>query len=188
MNIAADPECRWPPIYDFEELGEEITRLVSNSGIFDIFFHRRNLDANLCQGDILKFPGQFPFIDDKGNISVIDDDYEYWMILGNTCDLHRDLSSPHFSHITPLIPLHEDTPENIVKGLQSYNSYRKFYVPPWNGSSAQGFVINFTFMCSVDKTCLAGLTELTARLTQKSWLLLHSCLVRYLARDDGRHD
>ena len=184
-----DPECRWPPIYDFNELGAEINRLVSTNGIFDEFFHAKNMDSNLYQGDILKFPGQFPFIDKNGNVAIVDEDYEYWMVLGNTCDLHRDiLPSPHFSHITPLIPLATDTPDGVINGLRSYNSYRKFYIPSWDSSITHGFIINFTFMCSVDKKCLLALTELATRLTFKSWLLMHSCMVRYLARDDGRHD
>ena len=186
--INIDPECRWPPIYDFEGLGDEINSLVSTNGIFDEFFYEENLDSNLCQGDILKFPGQFPFIDENGNVAIVDEDYEYWMILGNTCDLHRDLPSPHFSHITPLISLDANTPDGVFKGLRAYNSYRKFYIPPWDSSVAHGFIVNFTFMCSVDKKCLLTLTELTTRLTFKSWILLHSCMVRYLARDDGKHD
>lgn len=183
-----DIECRWPPVYDFDGLGEEINRLVSSCGIFDQFFLKENLDSNLCQGDILKFPGQFPFIDENGNVAIIDEEYDYWLILGNTCDLHRELPSPHFSHITPLIPLDMDIPEKVVSGLRSYDSYKKFYIPPWDVSVNKGFIIDFTLMSSVDKNCLLTLTELTTRLTRKSWLLLHSCLVRYLARDDGRHD
>lgn len=183
-----DIECRWPPIYDFEGLGAEINRLVSSCGIFDVFFHKRDLDSSLCQGDILKFPGQFPFIDEYGNVTIIDEEYEYWMILGNTCDLNRELSSNHFSHITPLIPLSIDTPDSVVRGLRSYDSYKKFYIPHWEQSNHKGFFIDFSFMCSVEKKCLLSLTELVTRLTMKSWLLLHSCLVRYLARDDGRHD
>ena len=186
MNTA--PQCRWPPVYDFEGLGEEINRLVSTRDIFDVFFLKRNLDSNLCQGDILKFPGQFPFIDENGNITVIDEDYDYWMILGNTCDLHRNLDNPHFSHITPLIPIDEDAPDGVVKGLQSYDSYRRFYIPSWDASTIHGYAIDFTSICSVDIQCLQNRTELTTRLTFNSWILLHSCLVRYLARDDGRHD
>lgn len=183
-----DIECRWPPVYDFKGLGEEINRLVLSRGIFDEFFLKENLDSNLCQGDILKFPGQFPFINEHGNVAIIDEDYDYWLILGNTCDLHQELSSSHFSHITPLIPIGMDAPDSVVRGLRSYNSYKKFYIPSWEGSVNKGFTIDFTLMGSVDKKCLQTLTKLTTRLTFKSWLLLHSCMVRYLARDDGRHD
>ncbi len=181
-------ECRWPPVYDFDELGKEINSLVSSCGIFDEFFLEENLNLNLCQGDIVKFPGQFPFIDESGSIAIIDGNYDYWLILGNTCDLHRNLPSPHLSHISPLIPLDSDAPENVVRGLRSYNSYKKFFIPRWDDSVNKCFTIDFTLMASVDKNCLLNVTELTARLTFKSWLLLHSCLVRYLARDDGRHD
>jgi hypothetical protein len=184
----SDLECRWPPVYDFDGLGAEINRLVLDCGIFEQFFHRRNLSLDLCQGDILEFPGQFPYIDKNGNINIIDEDYDYWIILGNTCDLHRDLPSPHFSHITPLISLKSGTPPHILQGLRSYDSYKKFYIPSWESHSNQSFFIDFTLMCSVDKECLQNVTKLTTRLTRKSWLLLHSCMVRYLARDDGRHD
>jgi hypothetical protein len=187
MNIA-DPKCRWPPVYDFESLGEEINTLVSTNEIFDIFFHIRNLDSGLYQGDILKYPGLFPFIDNNGNIQVIEENYDYWMILGNTCDLDRELPSPHLSHIIPLMPLDDNIPTSIIRDLRTYNSYKKFFVPMWGESSRKGFVIDFTRSCSVEKECLLNHTETVARLTFKSWLLLHSCLVRYLARNDGRHD
>jgi len=187
MNFA-DPICRWPPIYDFESLGKEINRLVANSAIFDIFFHTRNLDSGLCQGDILKYPGIFPFISENGDVQVMDEEYDYWAILGNTCDLARELPSPHLSHITPLVPLGLDTPEEVFNGLCSYDSYKKFFIPTWDASIAPGFVVDFTFICSVDKNSLLRHSEMVARLTFKSWLLFHSCLVRYLARNDGRHD
>ncbi|WP_310600578.1 hypothetical protein [Desulfobulbus sp.] len=185
-NLGCDG--RWPPIYDFDGLGEEIKGLVSSKEIFNFFFFERNLEPILCQGDILKFAGQFPFVDELGNIKLLEEEYDYWMILGNTCDLQRDISSPHYSHITPIIPLTTDTPGQIISKLQSYSTYKKFYIPSWGGGMAQGFYIDFTLICSIDKKCLSTFTELVARLTMKSWLLLHSCLVRYLARDDGRHD
>jgi hypothetical protein len=187
MNTA-DPECRWPPVYDFESLGDEINRLVANSGIFDLFFHTRNLESGLYQGDILRYPGVFPFIDENGNIQVMEEEYDYWIILGNTCDLDRELPSPHLSHIAPLIPLEGDIPDDVISGLKSYNSYRKFFIPTWNTSIAPGFTLNFTYLCSADKKSLLSHSEVVTRLTFKSWLLLHSCLVRYLDRNDGRHD
>ncbi len=187
MSIA-DPICRWPPVYDFESLGKEISRLVANSAIFDIFFHTRNLESSLCQGDILKYPGLFPFIDANGDIQVMEEEYDFWAILGNTCDLARELTTPHLSHITPLVPLDLDTPGEVINGLRSYDSYKKFFIPTWDEAIAPGFVVDFTYICSVDKKSLLNHAETVARLTFKSWLLFHSCLVRYLARNDGRHD
>ncbi len=187
MNTA-DPECRWPPVYDFDSLGSEINKLVANQSIFDVFFHQRNLDSGLYQGDILRYPGIFPFIDEDGNVQVMEETFDYWLILGNTCDLDRELPSPHLSHIVPLTSLEEDIPDEILSGLMSYNSYKRFFIPSWDSSIASGFILNFTYICSVDKKSLLNHAQVRARLTFKSWLLLHSCLVRYLARDDGRHD
>lgn len=181
-------QCRWPPVYDFEELGSQINKLVSREEIFDVFFLSQLSDEILCQGDILKFPGQFPFVDQDGNIQILEEEYDYWIILGNTCDLQRDLDPPSFTHIVPLVPLVKEDPESTISGLRSYDSWKRFYIPNWDSIGELGFYINFTCICSIDKKCLSKNTELSARLTRTSWVLLHSCLVRYLARDDGRHD
>jgi hypothetical protein len=179
-------QCRWPPVYDFRDLGEQIQKLVSTQEIFSVFFDRYDHGPHFAQGDLLAFPGDFPFIDQAGNIQIFDN-FDYWLVVGNTCDIDRTLPSPHFTHITPLVPLGDDDSQ-VVSDLKRYQIYKKFYVPPWEGQEKLGFYADFTYMCSVDKECLRDHAALKARLTWKSWLLLHSCIVRYLARDDGRHD
>lgn len=189
-----DVVSRWPPVYDFNELGQQINKLIESREIFETFYYREGLDAILCQGDVINFAGLAPYIDQDGDISSLDEEYDFWLILGNTCDLQRIPTRdkinnfPPFSHITPLIPIPTDAPDEIVNGLRTYNSYKKFFVPSWENSSRQEYIVDFTLICSVDKVCLNSKAIVTARLTQKSWVLLHSCLVRYLARDDGRHD
>jgi hypothetical protein len=181
---------RWPPVYDFDSLALQIKELVSNHGIFEVFYqYSQQFDPALCQGDIVHFRSPFPVIDKDGDISTIDNGYSNWVILGNTCDLDRDIHDAEYSHISPLFELKSDEPERILNGLKSYGSYKKFYIPCWDQKVHPGYLIDFTTMCSVHKSCLFNekLVSVLARMGRISWLLLHSCIVRYLARDDGRH-
>jgi hypothetical protein len=182
---------KWPPVYDFETLAGQIKELVSNYRIFDVFFQNDIVvNAPLCQGDIVHFKSPFPIIDAEGDISTIDEEFSNWIIIGNTCDLTREIQDIEFSHLSPLIELRQDEPESILIGLKAYSSYKKFYIPSWNEKTHPGYFLDFTHMCSTHKSCLfnANLVNLSARMGRLSWLLFHSCIVRYLARDDGRHE
>jgi hypothetical protein len=187
MNFQA-PAGRWPPTYDFDTLATQIREIVGNRSIFNVFFTSATEDAERYQGDIVSFSGNMPIIDAEGDVSVIDDIFEHWMIIGNTCDLSRIENDESCSHISPLVPITEDTPSEIILGLQGYKNYKKFFIPNWANPAALGYYIDFTLICSINKFCLFENCVTVARLNWISWLLLHSCLVRYLARDDGRNE
>lgn len=180
----------WPPVYDFDTLSTQIKDLVRSRGIFPVFYSSDVLtEQALCQGDIIQFQSPFPVIDSEGDISTIDEGYSLWLIIGNTCDLDRDIQELEYSHISPIIEIDETVPPSLISGLMSYSSFKKFYLPSWSDSSHPGFILDFTRMCSVHKSCIFNREQVTlsARMSYLAWLLFNSCIVRYFARDDGRH-
>jgi len=177
----------WPPAYDAEELANQIRTLVKDQRIFKSFYQEIALDIALCQGDIVEFNSVMPVIDEEGGLAVLDD-YHYWMILGNTCDLSRDVDDCRYTHICPLAPIEDDMPEDVLVNLKNYRMSRRIYVPDWSGIDKAGFTLDLTLVTSIDKGCLHSNTRRAARMGMYAWLLLHSCLVRFLARDDRRFD
>lgn len=184
---------RWPPIYDFEQLGQQIKDLISDGSIFCQFFVHTIDETSLFQGDIVSLKNYPIYIDRDGDIAVIDEEFDYWVILGNTCDLSRNMTSgresvfPHLTHVSPLMPIPNDIPTDILNNLKKYKLYKRVFIPKW-GDEGNDFYIDLTIMNSIEKQCLINRSNVMARLNFKTWVLLHSCLVRYLARDDGRHD
>lgn len=194
MNISENIG-RWPPIYDFEELGSQIKALIDDGSIFYQFFtlHINKNEKAFFQGDIISLKNNPVYIDSDGDISIIEGEYSYWVVLGNTCDLSRSLPInedspiPQLTHISPLIPVPQETPESILDNLKKYKLFKRVFIPRWNDEK-NDFYIDLTIMNSIERQCLMNHSEVLARLNFKTWLLLHSCLVRYIARDDGRHD
>lgn len=182
----------WPPVYDFEQLGQQINALIDDGSIFSQFYELHNKD-HLCQGDVVALKSNPIFIDEDGEIALIEEEYPYWLILGNTCDLARENNSsgviglPHLTHITPLIPLEEDVPPPILSDFRHYKYFKRMYLPPWERSLNHHYV-DFTIINSVEKNFLVKKGTVEARMNFNSWILFHSCIVRYLARDDGRND
>lgn len=192
MNISEN-FGRWPPIYDFKELGQQIKALINDGSIFHHFFAPDVNGAEFFQGDIISLKSDPVYIDIDGDIAIIDENFSYWVILGNTCDLAQDLPQdsllkiPHLTHISPLIPVPHDIPDGILGNFKRYKLYKRVFIPRW-GNEDNDFYIDLTIINSIEKRCLIDHSDIKARLNFKTWLLLHSCLVRYLARDDGRHD
>jgi hypothetical protein len=183
------PAETWPPVYDFDELQGQIRSRVATGQIFQSFYTSGSLiEPALCQGDIIELDSDFPFIDQNRGISLIEG-LNYWIILGNTCDLYREIRDCSNTQICPLRPLPFDAPTNAVSELQNYKPYRKFYIPCWTPSKTLlGYIADLTLICTVEKLCLIQHVSVLARMEKIPWLILHSCLVRYLARSDGRHD
>lgn len=79
---------RWPPSYDEEELASSINSLV-NSTAFEADFFQLSADRNnlsFHQGDIICFNSGLPLIDEDGEPGIYEEFY-YWLIIGNTCDI-----------------------------------------------------------------------------------------------------
>lgn len=179
----------WPPIYDAEDLATTIKRLVeSNRLVANFFDHAPNNGGSPYQGDIIQLRSGVPLIDRDGQPSVIGD-HCYWMVIGNTCDIAREMTDVTWSQIVPLVYVGADSDLSMeeLAALRAYRYSRRFYVPHWS-TLTQGchHVADFLRPAPIHKNALRDVARVEARLNRYSWILLHSCLVRFLARDDGR--
>lgn len=178
---------RWPPIYDAKDLAETIQKMSSTSSLSSNFYSSEILDYS-CQGDIVEFESAQPYIAKDGSPAIIDE-FFYWLVIGNSCDLSRSLDENLYTQVVPIVLVNStEKTKSKRKDFLSYKYSRQFYLPPWdNANSEQLFFADFTRATTIDKRALSKDITL-ATLNQNSWYLLHSCLVRYLARDDGRFD
>lgn len=179
---------RWPPAYDFDDLASQIKELAKRN--FSDFYNGYPTREEFYQGDILSLDGcEFPFMNEDGEIHVETVSNMKWVLIGNSCDMVRDIQDIRFTNIAPLEEIQGHITESQLSALQSYNHYKVFYLPCEEGRS-KGYIVDFTKMCSVEKSFLNkgdGVSKLS-ELNRHSWVLFNSCVLRYLARDDGRHD
>ncbi|HWO23001.1 MAG TPA: hypothetical protein VNO30_29875 [Kofleriaceae bacterium] len=180
---------RWPAIWDKADLDRALQGIVEAGPEFEAkFFQQGELRGGFaCQGDIVEFRSMLPLISEDGEI-VAADEYEHWMVLGNTCDMDRD--EVEHSTIVPLEVIQPAPTEDKLLILRSYAFYRQFYVPPWRDDEQQAHrMAMFVNPVTIEKKAFRDdCARIVARLEFGAWALLHLCLVRYLARDDGRHD
>jgi hypothetical protein len=186
MNRDAAAHERWPPIYDAQQLAEQIKDLSSRGELNKQFYSNEVLDVPWCQGDVIELSSQFPYIDHDGEPSVLESpSCGYWLLMSNTCDLTRNLADVRWANLVPLFEVQPSKEELDV--LQQYSQSRKFYAPPW-APEIQHMVAELTMPITVDRRCLDGRAVRVASMSRIAWYLFHSCIVRYLARDDGRLD
>lgn len=179
---------RWPPVYDAEGLKAYISKLASTEAdLHKVFYAPSKTDGGAyCQGDVLELEMGIPCIDESG--PLIDGTSRYWLVVGNTCDFHREDAG--WTQVVPVDQLSLSDPEvkQTLPAARAYSYARHFFLPAWPGAP-EGVLLsaNFLRVVSVSKV---GITrfQVVARMTRGSWALLHSCLVRFLARDDGRFD
>ena len=127
-------------------------------------------------------------IDRDGQPGVVDSTGA-WLLVGNTCDLDRDLGSVRWTQVPPLLsfPTAEIESDELA-ALRGYQYSRRFYLPPWPGAPGdRQHVADLTCLVALHREALTK-TTVIARLSRISWILLHCALVRFLARDDGRFD
>src|SRR5690606_25217625 len=91
------------------ELQKLISDLSTNpSDIFRRFYEAQKM-THPCQGDIFKLASDIPVIDQQGKPGVTENNEEYWLLLGNTCDLARDLREVSWTQAVPLKKVQADT-------------------------------------------------------------------------------
>lgn len=81
-------------------------------------------------------------------------------------------------------------PSPIVRALGRFETYRRFLIPAWPGDADGATVLRIAELIhpvTVHKRALREQGRVVARMSHLGWLLLHACVVRFLARDDGRH-
>jgi hypothetical protein len=178
---------RWPTAYDFNDLQSQIKDIVKSDYLDN--FYTKNMDKNsLFQGDIIQLDKKFVYLNKDGKFEA-GSFSDYYMILGNSCDFDRSLSEIPFTNITPLHMIETTTPKDILSGLKNFQNYKRMYIPTFSGDNE--YYIDFTKIMTVSKEFLKNqdISKIKkAELTFASWVLLHSCIIRYFARDDGRND
>ena len=181
---------RWPSIADRDDLKDVISKILDSGPEFDARFYQTGafVGGFACEGDIVKLESAAPCIDASGNAIVTDVTFDYWMIIGNTCDMHRD--DELRSQIAPLVALAEPVPDEQLRALRRYEYSRQFYVPAWpDAEEPNHYLVDFMQIVTIEKAAFRDdCARVVARLQFPAWALLHTCLVRYLARDDGRFD
>ena len=65
--IPEDNAGRWPPVYDFKELGRQIKELVADGSIFNQFYHLKADKNEFFQGDVLLLDNNPFYIDKEGD-------------------------------------------------------------------------------------------------------------------------
>lgn len=130
-----------------------------------------------------------PLIADDGQ-PVVTDQTAHWLVIGNTCDFDRPIDEVSWTQIVPLIDLGTgaDLGTNKLSQLKQYDAFRGFYVPPWPGGDDHHRLADFLRPVALHRGAFGAHAKSVARMQPYSWVLLHSCLIRFLARDDGRHD
>ena len=172
---------RWEPIYDAEQLSASLRDLAASDSLFVNFYDIYDRRTDLCQGDILELNAFAPVLDNEGEVAGFGP-ARYWAFVGNSCDADRDVST---TQAAPLYGI-DDLMSSEVSDLTRYSLFRHFYFPVCHGCLGGGLMLDWTEICCVDINLLLAAPRV-ARLTREAWFLFHGCLVRYLARDDGRN-
>lgn len=186
--MAWDPTTdRWPPIYDAEELARTINDLTRSGRLEKEFWLRQADHSFLCQGDLLRLRSGAPVIASDGEPGVAGD-YSEWLVLGNTCDLSRPVHEVEWSQVVPVLKLKTSgIPTTRLDALRTYAVVRQFFLPAWDGDADETAYADLTRVVTIHKSTLEGRAHTAIRMSIHGWVMLHACLVRFLARDDGRH-
>jgi hypothetical protein len=186
-------EERWPPVYDADGLIKMIEELAARSDLAAAFYDWRADRSmtpvnDVCQGDIVELPADVPVIGEDGAPIALEHPAGVWLVIGNTCDFDRSVTDARWTQLVPLVDLGGDDFPN-GPALKRYMTSRAFYVPAWaDGVVGRCCVADLLRPVAVDKRVFAsGKARVLARVTRAAWVLLNACLVRFLARDDGRY-
>ena len=186
-------EDRWPPVYDAEDLAREIRQLTARPD-FEKFFYEWRADRSIklvdgvCQGDVVTLDSGVPVIAGDGHPGVITNQTRMWLVLGNTCDFHRSVADVRWTQVAPLRNLGgTELHPSVRDALRKYSQSRAFYVPPWEDAvETQYHAAELPLTVAIDKRAFTNSVRVQARLSRPAWILFNACLLRFVARDDGR--
>lgn len=187
-------EDRWPPVYDADDLAREIQVLTERPD-FETAFYEWRLDrgmqspVDVCQGDVVTLASEVPAIGEDGQPGTVPNPTGMWLVLGNTCDFDRDVTDCRWTQMAPLVDLSgPNVDPGLRDALRRYTQFRRFYVPPWSDAVERRWhAAELPLVVAVDKRAFPSAITVHARLSRAAWILLNACLVRFLARDDGRY-
>jgi len=176
---------KWPPIYDAEDLANAIADLAARSDLEAVFFDPVTSGGPYCQGDVLQLTSGAPVIDTDGGPNLVGE-FKYWLAIGNTCDFERELADVAWTQIVPLRDVSTANAEQLAT-LRAYKPSRRFFVPPWPGlPDGEQYAADLLLPVALHKQAIGSAAQVVARVSRQAWALLHGCLIRFLARDDGR--
>lgn len=176
---------RWPPIYDAEDLADAIADLAGRPDLEAVFFASPTNGGLFCQGDVLQLTSGAPVIDADGVANLVGE-FKYWLAIGNTCDFDRVLADVAWTQIVPLRDVSAANAEQL-SALRAYQPSRRFFVPPWPGlPHGEQYAADLLLPVALHKQAVGSAAQVVARISRQAWALLHGCLIRFLARDDGR--
>lgn len=177
---------RWPPVYDSDELKQMIAEIAGRPDLRSAFYHLVSEGGPLCQGDVLRFRSPVPAIDEIGEPVALGD-IQHWLVIGNTCDFHREEVS--WAQVVPIEAISEGLNPQYREDFRSFRLSRRFYIPNWAGSDGDSVLYaDFLRPVAIHKKAVRERAEVVARMSRAAWVLLHCCLIRFMARDDGRFD
>ena len=182
---------RWPAIHDSKSLRAGIDEIL-NSADFDARFYdlQSHADPAVCQGDVVELVAPAPLLDEDGQPIATDVVFAHWLVIGNTCDFDRGAEAVPTTQIVPLVKIAPELSPAEVKELRQYKYSRRFYVPAWPGCPDRGHrLADFVHPVAIDRRAFReDCARVVARMQFPAWALFHACIVRFLARDDGRLD
>jgi len=172
--------------YDYETLQAQIKTLGSDSSVFKDFYQPAPDwdEPALAQGDLLELNTEIPVLDSAGLPAALEET-KLWLALGNTCDLEREVDLVPFA---PLVPIRVFEGRGAaLADLRAYRTYRTFYLPPWPAGGAEApHYADLSLVISAHKQSLLSGARGVARLNRPGWILLHSVILRFFAREDSR--
>jgi hypothetical protein len=197
--VTQAPGQRWPPVYDLDDLVAEIRRLTSHADVEGRFYEWRRdrsveAPADVCQGDVIALASDVPVILQDGQPGTMEHPEGHWLVIGNTCDFVRAHEDVAWTQLVPIVSLGDvaDLTPTQLASARKYTQSRSFFVPPWSVAAERCVhVADLLQPVAIDKRALQGVQPsgvVHARVTRAAWILLNACLVRFLARDDGRYD
>lgn len=178
----------WPPSYDQDQLENTLKQLLDSGRIYTNFYESAGPFDGICQGDILRSECEFPFLDRDGDVASLDAHHpeERWFYIGNTCDQARSISDVPVGQVVRIIHIGSLAPE-LLKSVRDYKTAKLFFLPPWLSRDEGPYAASFIWPASISRHALHSRFTVEARLNQSSWYLLNMCIIRYMARSDGRH-
>jgi hypothetical protein len=181
---------RWQTVYDSDGLKKAIAEIVAELRSKPFYVLERLDDPPVCSGDIVRLECDIPYIDENGDVVTTEGD-GLWLVIGNTCDFARDINEVTWTQVVPLVAIDDSKISGgRLNDLLQYKLSRRFYVPAWPVSPPpkKHYFADFLRTVPIHRNAFGGHAKVLARMTEFYWVLLHSCLVRFLARDDGRFD
>jgi len=137
---------------------------------------------------------EVPVVLDDGQPGTVDHPDGVWLVVGNTCDFDRELTDVRWTQLVPIISVGgaSELSATQLDAVRKYTQARRFHLPPWSTETERDVhVADLLRPVGVDKRVFRGpnpTATVQARVSRPAWILLNACLVRFLARDDGRYD